>query len=280
LLKLDVGIQEINRAFNGYEFNQVTSKIYELFWTDYCDWYLEASKAAFYGTDEQAKNACLATMDVVLNYVLRLLHPFMPFITEELWQALGFARNPKSGASSQKEEGSIQFAEWPKGISQEEKTRLKLNADVLEFVGRKYEAVSAGRNLKASYNINKKVRFFMKPEGTWSSIPQEVQVFKTLLNAESLEFVSDAPKGTASAVTALGIIYLPLEGLVDVEAETKRLNGQIGKLEKELEQVNAKLADPGFTTRAPKEAVEKHRVRAEALQADIEKIRKQIASLG
>jgi valyl-tRNA synthetase len=285
LMKLDQAIQEMDRSFEGYELNQVTARLYELFWTDYCDWYLEASKAALYGSDERAKKACLATMDHVLHHILRLLHPFMPFITEELWQALGFSgiQNSSAVGKAMADRGSsIQFAQWPVKMTEAEAKRLGLKAEVLDFVKQKYEAVSSGRNLKASYNIpgNKKVRFLLKPEGVWSSQPREVSVLKTLLNAESLEFVSEAPKGAASAVTALGILILPLEGLVDVEAECKRLTGQIAKLQKEWEQVNAKLADTGFTSRAPQEAVAKHRARAESLQGDIQKIQKQIELLG
>ncbi len=270
LMRLDAAVREIEGAFARYEFNQITAQLYELFWTHYCDWYLEASKATLYGTDERAKAVTLCVMDHMLNAMLRLLHPFTPFITEELWHAI----NPSAS--------SIQFAPWPTPLSPTDASRLGLQPDVIRFVGQKQEAVSAGRNLRASYNIpaNRKTPFAFTPQGDWHKSAHEVSVLKILLNADPLDYVTTAPKGSASAVTPLGTIHLPLEGLVDVEAERKRLTAQIGKIEKELLAVNAKLNDPGFTGRAPKEAVDKHRARADELKTDIEKIHAQIATLG
>jgi valyl-tRNA synthetase len=160
--------------------------------------------------------------------------------------------------------------------------RLGLDAARLRFVEQKYEAVTAGRNLRATYNIpsNRKVRFAMSGEGDWQADAGEVAVLRTLLNAEAIEFVKQAPPHTVSTVTPLGTFYLSLEGLVDAAAETQRLGKQIARLEKELEGVTAKLADEGFTSRAPAKAVDKHRARMDELKADIAKIRAQIAALG
>ncbi len=271
LMQLDEAIREIDQAFTTYEFHQVTNRLYDLFWFHYCDRHLETTKVILYGSDDRAKAVTLCIMDYVLSNTLKLLHPFMPFITEELWHALGFGKS------------TIQFESWPVPLTEAEKHRLGLNHDTAALVNLKHESVTGGRNLKASYNIptNKKTRFLIQPASSpaWHQNTYEVEVLKTLLNAESIEFVDAAPKGSASALTPFGQIYLPLEGLVDVAAETSRLQNQIGKLEKELENVSAKLADTGFTSRAPKEAVEKHRLRADQLKLDIEKIRSQILTL-
>lgn len=270
LIRLDATVEKIHASYKDYEFNQIAGQLYELFWTHYCDWYLEASKASLYGSDEKAKAATLAVMDHVLSVTLRLLHPFMPFITEELWDAMKLGN------------GSIQFAIWPKSMPDQDKKRLGMEDAILEFVKQKYETVTAGRNLRASYNGpgSRKTPFMMMPQGDWSSCALEVAVLRTLLHAEPFELCAVAPKGAVAAVTPLGTLYMPLAGLVDVESETKRLNGQIAKLKKELEHVNAKLADAGFVSRAPKEAVTKHQIRAEQLKEDVEKIRRQIQSLG
>ncbi len=297
LLRLDDAIREINASFDNYEFNQIAAKLYELFWTHYCDWYLETSKAVLYGTDENLKTTTLAVMDYILHTVLRLLHPFMPFITEELWQALGFGeRNFKSQTSNLKLTkqtleleargselaSSIQFAPWPQAFTESEKKRLGLKAEVLNFVEQKYQMVTAARNLRANYRIptNRKAHFAIIPQGSWHTNSHEVNVVKTLLNAEPLEFIKNAPKQTASSLTSLGTIYLFLEGLVDIESEKKRLQAQISKLEKELENVTAKLKDTGFTSRASEEKVAEYRLRRDQLKADIEKTINQIQSLG
>ncbi len=297
LMRLDGAVCQINRAFEGYEFNQIAARLYELFWTHYCDWYLEASKAVLYGGDEHQKAVTLAVMDHVLHVTLRMLHPFMPFITEELWHALALykrslrfevqslesdVQNLKHGTRNSELGTSIQFAEWPSPLPDSEKARLGLKPGVLTFVEQKYEAITAGRNLRASYNIpaNRKACFAAAPQGAWHTEMREVSTLKILLNAESLECVTAAPAGAASAVTPLGTLYLFLGGLVDVRAERERLRAQITKLEKELMSLEAKLSDAGFTSRAPPEAVAKHHARADQLKIDIRKIRDQIAVLG
>jgi valyl-tRNA synthetase len=319
LMRVEATIRDIHALYEGYEFNQVANRLYELFWSYYCDWYLEAAKTALYGADARRKAVTLAVMDHVLNAILRLLHPYMPFITEELWQALGFGvageAPPQTGEERREGErgrgtplacprilpppgqdnghasgvplrptsqGSIQFTPWPECLDEADLKRLGLDAARLRFVEQKYEAVTAGRNLRATYNIpsNRKVRFAMSGEGDWQADAGEVAVLRTLLNAEAIEFVKQAPPHTVSTVTPLGTFYLSLEGLVDAAAETQRLGKQIARLEKELEGVTAKLADEGFTSRAPAKAVDKHRARMDELKADIAKIRAQIAALG
>jgi valyl-tRNA synthetase len=275
-MRLDEAVLSIHQAFEGYEFNQVTAKLYEFFWASYCDWYLEASKASLHGSSDSAKSVTLAVMDHVLNVTLRLLHPIMPFITEELWQALGFGEGETDGRKS-----SIQFAAWPIALSDSEANRLGLNPEILKFVEQKYEAVTAGRHLRASYRIptSRRIRFaFMKSNG-WTPDAYEVDVLKTLLNAERLDVIDTRPSGAASSVTPLGVIYLPLEGLVDVDAEKKRLQTQIAKLEQERASVEQKLQDEGFVSRAAPEKIAAHRGRAAQIQSDVGKIQEQIRTL-
>ncbi|MDD2706413.1 MAG: valine--tRNA ligase [Verrucomicrobiae bacterium] len=269
LMRVDVAVREIEELYRGYEFNQIAMRLYELFWTNYCDWYLEAAKTALYGADPRRKAVTLAVMDHVLSVILRLLHPCIPFITEELWHGLGLG-----GEGSH----SIQFESAPVPLTDGDKKRLGLDADHLAFVERKEQTVTAGRNLRASYNIpsNRKVKFSMIAQGDWYRDGHEVAVLQTLLNAEIIHFVDSPPGQSASAVTPLGVVFLPLSGLVDAKAEIARLQKQLAKVEKELQSVTAKLADQGFVSRAPAEAVTRHQVRAAQLKADIEKIHQQI----
>jgi valyl-tRNA synthetase len=274
LLRMDAAVREIASLYDGYEFNQIAARLYELFWTDYCDWYLEASKAALYGSDPARKRATLAVMDRVLHVVLRLLHPYAPFITEELWHGLGFGGEGRAG--------SIQFAPWPAPMADEERLRLGFDEALTAFIEKKQETVSAGRHLKAAYHVpsGKRVRYCVMPSGSWHEDPREIAALQVLLGADPLEVVAQPPPKSAAAVTPLGRLFLPLEGLVDAGAESKRLEGQIGKLEKEMHGLKVRLADAGFRSRAPAEAVAGHEARCREIEASIAAIREQIATLG
>lgn len=273
LMRADQAVREIEGLYADYEFNQIAARLYELFWTDCCDWYLEAAKAALYGADPARKRATLAVMDRVFHVVLRLLHPYAPFITEELWQALGFG-----GA---RREESIQFAPWPSPLPEEECRRLRLDPDVLRFAKLKQETVSAGRHLKAAYRIpsNQRVRYALLPSADCPRDARELAALQILLGADPLDLVENPPARSATAVTPLGKLFLPLVGLVDAAAEARRLEGQIAKLEKEMQGVNARLADEGFRSRAPAEAVAAHEARRTEIEGAMIAIREQIALL-
>lgn len=274
LIQLNQAIEEINRAYNVYEFQQITNRLYEFFWSYFCDWYVESIKSVLYGNHEKAKAVTLCVFDHVLSNTLKLLHPFLPFITEELWSSLSLG---KTGSP----EESIQFAQWPAAFNKQEIERLGLTAEVSVYIDQKHATVTAARNLRASYNIptSRKTRFLLIPKGDWSKNPSEAESLKSLLNAEPLDFAETSLKGAASAFTPLGELYLPLEGLIDVGAEKKRLELQLTKLQKELDNVSGKLSDTGFTSRAPKEAIDKFQQRSEQLKADMQKIQTQISTL-
>ncbi|MCX6904065.1 MAG: valine--tRNA ligase [Verrucomicrobia bacterium] len=218
LLRLDQAIREMDSAFAEYKFNEATQTLYRFFWGEYCDWYVEASKAVLYGgtvepkrenvavddnsaradagnsstlqpfnasttvtNDALARKANkLAVIDFILSHTLRLFHPFLPFITEELWHGLGFSRDLPENQGGK----TIMVAHWPKPLTAEEKSHYGLDETVDQFVAAKYELVGKGRNLRREFNIasNKKVKFVLKPAGALA--PQEAEVLKNLLNAE------------------------------------------------------------------------------------------------
>lgn len=264
LAKLDDCIRNVSASLDGYKFNEAAQTLYGFFWGEYCDWYLEVSKAALQGTDAALKaNAC-AVMDTVLSNVLRLLHPFAPFITEELWLGLGFAQNQ-----------TIQFAPWPvpTGLG---------DAFVVEWVSKKYALVVAGRNLRAEKKIapGKKANFKVqaKTPDIAARLQQELPTLRILLNAEQIEFVGadyQSPSGTPAAVAELGSIFMPLEGLVDPAAERKRIEAQLVKLAKEIEAIDRKLANQDFVAKAPPAVVAQQRAKREELsrqQAELQKL--------
>jgi len=238
LAKLDAAIERIDAAYVNYRFSEIAQTLYDFVWGDFCDRFIEAAKADF--QDPARKPGTLAAIDYTIKQALLLLHPNIPFITEELWHGLNFG------------EGSIQYASWPKSMSNRADPKV-------EAV---YSAVALARTLRSTFNLpsNKKFRWLCQPSADW--VKEELPVLSVLLNAEQLEIAEGRPAGAvASCPTEIGMIYLPLEGVVEPEAERKRLGGEMLKVEAEIEKVNRKLASESFVQNAPPEVVAEHRQR-------------------
>ena len=259
LLRLDTAIREIDTAFAEYKFSDATATLYRFFWSEYCDWYTEASKAVLYGTDAARKANTLAVIDFVLGHVLRLFHPFLPFITEELWHGLGFSADMPEDQGGK----TIMFARWPKPLSDDEKSHYGLDATADQVATAKYDLVGKGRNLRREFNIpsGKKIKFVLKPAGDLPA--HEAEVIKNLLNAEVVELnvTYAATKGTPSALSPLGELFMPLEGLIDVAAEKARLTKELAKSAVEIEKTLQKLNNPGFVAKVPPHVLAEHQAR-------------------
>ena len=276
LLRLNAAITEVSTALEEYRFSDATNTLYRFFWSEYCDWYVEASKATLQGGDEKRKANTLAVIDFVLGHTLRLFHPFLPFITEELWHGMGF------NADMPEDQGgkSIMFAPWPKPLDADELAHFGILPEDEKSANDKYEAVNLGRGLKSAFNLNKKVRFVLKPN---QELPvHEIEVLRILLNAEPLDVdVSYVPpKGTPVAITPLGELFLPLAGLIDVDAERARVTKEITKVEAELGKVRAKLADENFTSKVPQKVLDEHQQRESDWSAQFEKLKTMLEALG
>jgi valyl-tRNA synthetase len=199
-------------------------------------------------------------MDFVLSHMLRLFHPFLPFITEELWHGMGFNADLPEGQGAE----TIMYARWPQPLGDDFKKHYGLTAADEEAVTAKQSLVLAGRKLRSDYNIatNKRVRFIFAPAG--EALPEpDLKVLQTLLNASELEVQPQfaAEQGTPSSITSLGMLYMPLDGLVDKAAEAERLDKEIAKVKAELETVGRKLGNESFVNGAPAAVVEEHRKR-------------------
>jgi valyl-tRNA synthetase len=301
LLKLDKAIREIDEDYAGYRFNEVTQTLYRVFWSEYCDWYVEASKAVLghaergtrsaesgqpnnaeggvRGAEQEARRAnTLAVMDFVLSHLLRLFHPFLPFITEELWQGMGFNQDLPAGQGGD----TIMFARWPKPLDDDFKTQYGLDESDERVVDAKYDLVGRGRNLRREFNlpVNKKVKFVFKPVGEVSG--HDAAVIRLLLNAEVLEVKPGyvPSKGTPSALTDLGELFMPLEGLIDVATEKTRLGKEIGKMGADIGKVEAKLNSPGFVAKAPPPVLAEARRQLADLQAKRQQLQASLDALG
>jgi len=270
LLKLDSSIREISDALASYKFNEAAQALYRFFWSEFCDWYLEASKAVFFGSDAALKANTLSVLDFVLSNTLRLFHPFLPFITEELWRGLSYHEELPADQGGE----SIMSAHWPGPFDDDFKTYYGLSQEAARFVDAKYELVSQGRNLRREGNVSssKKVKFILKPD---QALPAyEAEVLKILLNAESLDVVPDYQprKGTPTVRSTFGELYLPLEGLIDVEAERTRLTKERAKIEAEIEKVKQKLINPAFTEKVPRAVLEEHQKRLLDWEAKLQRV--------
>jgi valyl-tRNA synthetase len=279
LLRLDASIRDVSTALDEYRFSDAANALYRFFWSEYCDWYLEAVKAVLYGSDEPRKANALAVIDFVLGHALRLFHPFLPFITEELWHGLGFQEDLPEDQGGR----TIMFARWPAPLDDDFKAHYVLDPSDEQFANAKYEVVNLGRGLRRDFNIasSKRVRFVFKPSAAILP-PHETEVLRILLNAEPFDVVDsyDPPKGTPVALTPLGELFLPLEGLIDVEAERARLKKEIAKVEDELSKVRAKLANPSFAEKVPAAVLEEHRQRESAWAEKLAQLKKMSAALG
>ncbi|HZM06097.1 MAG TPA: class I tRNA ligase family protein, partial [Candidatus Saccharimonadales bacterium] len=259
LLKLDQAIAELSEALAQYRFNEGAQILYRFFWSEYCDWYLEGSKAAMTGGDLAVKTNTLAVIDFVLSNMLRLFHPFMPFITEELWHGMGYNQELPEGQGG----STIMYAHWPKPFDEDFRAHYRLDAESLKFVEGRNQLITQGRNLRQFGNIpaSRKVTFVLTPARDLP--PHDLAAMQHLLNAEALTVTPgyQAPKGTPSARSDLGELYLPLAGLIDVAAEKLRVGKELAKVESEIEKAEQKLGNPSFVQKAPAAVLEERRQR-------------------
>jgi valyl-tRNA synthetase len=278
LLRLDAAIREVSTALDEYRFSDATAALYRFFWSELCDWYLEASKAMLNSGDAARRANTLAVIDFVLAHTLRCMHPFLPFITEELWHGLGFNSDLPKGQGGE----TIMFAHWPQPFNADFKSHYGLDESDEKFAAAKYEVVNLGRGLRRDFNIasSKKVRFVFKPNAAFPA--HEAAVLQILLNAGPLDVLEkyDAPRGTPTALAPLGELFLPLEGVIDVAAERERIAKEVGKVQAELDKVRAKLADENFTSKVPAMVLDEHRQRETSWSEKLAQLQKMREALG
>ncbi|MDP6490587.1 MAG: valine--tRNA ligase [Kiritimatiellia bacterium] len=259
--KLDQAVKDCTDALERYRFNDAAHVIYEFLWHQYCDWYIECSKGTLNGDREAARAQVLRIMHYALGTALRLLHPIMPFLTEELWHAMGYS----SSTDRQDPSGFIMKAAWPTPLGDEQLAAWGIDSQTLEYVENKHELIRLGRTLRADFGVvpNKAIDYIIKPHDaeTAARLEADRDSVAALLKAETLTIDAGAEPEQAmpSSVGSVGTIYMPLAGLLDVEAELKRLSGQLEKVVKGIDQVTRKLSNDAFVTRAPEAVVEQQR---------------------
>jgi len=270
LVSFDAMHAAYRRALDDFHFHEAASLLYEFFWNTYCDWFVEASKAELAAGGEGA-DGVRAVMDHVLSGYLRLLHPFMPHITEELWSRLGYAKG--EGRASM-----VLFAELPPAdllphVSAEDKARA---SNAVQAV---YDAVRNVRVLRAEFKVpaNQECVAYLARDPAFQDL--DLSVFRSLAKASRLEELGAGgpSKKMPHTPTPLGEIYLELE--IDVAAERKRLEAEIAKVDAEIAKVRAKLSDESFVQGAPAQVLETFKKRGEEWQAKRAKLEAVLNSL-
>ncbi len=247
-------VSRVAISLDAYKFNEAAKQLYDFVWGDFCDWYIEASKVS----------PNIAVLDTVFGATLRMLHPFAPFITEELWRGMGYGSE------------TIQFAPWPKADVVDPAA-----IDIMPKVRDLYDIVTAGRQLRSDHGIEprQKVSFVIKPSRHSDFIAAEIPFLTQILSAENLTIESDyQPTGlTPSLVTPAATVFMV--GAVDPQAERERLTRQLADTEKQLATTEAKLANENFTSRAAPIAVQRERERQQQLREQREKMQALLRAL-
>ena len=272
MARLAVLVERVETAYKTYDFGEVTKALYTFFWNEFCDWYIEFSKSRLNGTDEADKRVCQDNLLFVLEMSLRLLHPIMPFVTEEIYQQLPMEHETKH----------LIMAAWPDASAfasfRDEASEVSIGL-VCDIVG-------SARSIRARYGISPKqeLEVVVKPKDNKLAdlISSQVDLIKRLANTSELSVDAKAAKpNQSSVVVANGVeIYIVLEGLVDFDAERKRLTKELDALKKDEAMFSKKLSNPGFLQNAKPEVVEKDKSKLAKIQENISLLETQIKELG
>jgi valyl-tRNA synthetase len=254
LSRLNRTISELRRGLDGYKFNEAASALYQFLWHEFCDWYVELIKPDLYQEKDPGRRwTAQSVLARVMDASLRLLHPFMPFITEEIWQNL-----PGN-------EGSIMVAEFPRVEESEIDAQAEFRMDLVR------EVVGAIRNLRSEMDVGpaKKVEvlLYSPKEDVLNLLEENRGYVEGLARVERMTFQSrgEKPRGSATAVVGEVEVFLPLKGLIDLDDEEKRLKKEFAKVAVDLNRTKQKLENQEFLMRARPEAVGKEREKARAL---------------
>ncbi len=262
----------MHKHFEQYRFDLMSQELYDFIWNEYCSWYLELSKPVFWNENstEAQLRGTRRTLVRVLEVILRLAHPIMPFITEEIWQSI-------KGLAG-KDGDSIMTQAFP--IADESKIDETAEAD-LEWVKGVIEGV---RNIRGEMNIApSKALPILLQNGSADDkrrFEENEQFLIKLAKLESIEWLGDA-EGPMSATQLVGNmkVLVPMAGLIDVEAEKARLNKEIAKVEKDLARITGKLSNEGFVSKAPEAVIAKEKEKAANHESTVANLKEQIAKL-
>lgn len=267
LHRLNETSREITRLIDAYEFGETGRQLYNFIWDDLCDWYIEFSKLTLYGEDAAAKRKTQSVLAYVLDRTLRLIHPFMPFISEEIWQHL-----PHEGET-------ITLAAWPVYDPALENPEAVAEMTLL------MDMIRAVRNIRAEVGapMSRKVELIVKAgsEESLAIVERNESYISRFCNTSSFAagLEPEMPEKAMSAVVTGAELFLPLAGLIDIAQEIARLEKEAQTLSAEVERVDKKLGNPGFIAKAPAKVIEEERAKQADYSAKREKVLARIAEL-
>lgn len=267
LHRLNETSREVTRLIDAYEFGETGRLLNNFIWDDLCDWYIEFAKLSLYGSDAEAKRATQSVLAYVLDRTQRLIHPFMPFISEEIWQHL-----PHEG-------DTITLAKWPEYDASLEAPEAVREMELLMGI------IRAVRNIRAEVNVpmSKKVELLIKPSNAEAAaiLDRNEEFISRFCGTSALEISVglSAPDKAMTAIITGAELYLPLAGLIDIEQEIARLEKEIQNLNSEVERVEKKLNNAGFVSKAPAKVIEEEKAKMVDYAEKRDKVKARIAEL-
>jgi valyl-tRNA synthetase len=265
--KVNETVKYVTNTMEKYDLALAGQKVYDLIWNEYCDWYIELVKPRLWGDDEEDKKVVRFTLVMCLKNMLKMLHPFMPFITEEIWSFL-----PHSSGRADNPENYLIKAQWPK---YSEKCTFQEAVGTLEVA---METIRSIRNIRAEAEAapSKKLRaVILVKEDMLNTVKAGESYIKNLANITEVTFISakeEAPEEAMSAVIDGAEIYIPLEDLVDYNAEFDRLSKEKKRLEGEVKRVEGKLSNEGFVSKAPEKVINEEKEKMVKYKDMLEKV--------
>jgi len=264
----------VTRHLRAYDLGLAAQTLYDFVWSEYCDWYVELAKGALYGEDETAKAQTRAVLLTVLDGILKMLHPFMPFVTEKLYGLF-----PDPSGMDKDGKGMLILAPWPNADAAlrfpDDETQMEGLMDIVRQIraARAERAVAPGKRAKV----------YALPQPGWEAALQASEgVLRRLASASDVAVLAsrdEAPEHAVQLVSEAAAVWIPLGELIDVPKETQRVKKELAALDAEVARAKAKLENPGFLAKAPQALVEEERAKLAAREAMRPALAQQLAQL-
>ena len=265
--KLNKTISDVNNAYDQYKLNESIKIVYDFVWSDFCDWYIEFSKARFYGDDQIDKESAMAVSVYVLKSILKLLHPYAPYITEEIWSMIQKDNNQ-----------FIMHSQWPEADINKISIKIENEIQIIMDVISSIRVIKTNLTISPSKNISIILR---GPEDITTIIQKYSEYLLQMVKVTSISsgVNIDKPSQSAAAVINNLELFIPLAGLIDIEKEQDRLKNQIEDMKGRLNSVNSKLNNKNFVSRAPENVVQNEQSKQKRYMSSLEKLNKNLQSL-
>jgi valyl-tRNA synthetase len=245
-------VREVTEAIEAYRFNEAAGAVYRFVWNIFCDWYLELAKPVLQGADGGAKDETRAVTAWVRDEIIKLLHPFAPFVTEELWTV--------TAEGGPARDGMLVLAPWPKRDSLED-------AEAETEIGWVIDLVTAIRSVRAEMSIKTEIPVVLvgASAATRARAGRWTDIVRRMARLSEISFADSAPQGAVQLIVRGEVAALPLKGVIDFAAEKARLEKELAKVDADTARIDAKLGNADFVARAPEEVVDGEREKREEL---------------